>query len=111
MMDKRPGDLLSYWEKTASGQLSENTYSLRLSVEDAAKLEALAELYPKRSIEQLMGDLLAAALYEVEESMPYIKGVNVVEKDEFGDEVYEDAGLTPKFQELAQKKLRSMKST
>lgn len=106
----KPSELMKHWEKTASGDLTSSSYPVRLPVEDAAKLEALLEMYPKRTAEQLIADLISSALYELEESMPYIKGRNVVEHDEFGDEVYEDAGPTARFLSLSQKKLRELKS-
>ncbi|MDO3385104.1 type 1 pili tip component [Gilvimarinus sp. SDUM040013] len=110
-MDKKPSDLLTHWEKTAKGQLTQSSYSLRLPIEDAAKLEALAEMYPKLTLEQLIGDLLSTALHELEESMPYIKGAEVIAFDELGDEVYADKGLTPQFQKLTQTKLTALKSS
>ncbi|MDO3382637.1 type 1 pili tip component [Gilvimarinus algae] len=108
-MDMKPGELLAYWEKTASGRLTSTPYPVRLPLEDAAKLEALAQMYPKKSLEQLVADLLSSALHELEESMPYIKGSEVVAHDEFGDEIYEDAGPTSRFLSLSQQKLAELK--
>ncbi|MBU2887278.1 type 1 pili tip component [Gilvimarinus agarilyticus] len=108
-MDKKPCELLAHWEKSAKGQLTQNQYAVRLPIIEAAKLEALAQMYPRLTVEQLISDLLSAALHEVEESMPYVKGSEVVAKDEFGDEVYADEGLTPKFQQLSQNKLQELK--
>ncbi|UTF60837.1 type 1 pili tip component [Gilvimarinus sp. DA14] len=109
-MDIKPGELLTYWEKTASGELTSNDYSIKLPVEVAAKLEALAKMYPKKTREQLIADLIASALYELEASMPYIKGSKVVAHDEFGDEIYEDAGPTSRFLQLSSEQLKVLKS-
>ncbi len=109
-MDLKPGELLGYWEKTASGELTSNDYTVKLPVEVAAKLEALAQMYPKKTREQLIADLLASALYELESSMPYIKGSKVVAHDEFGDEIYEDAGPTSRFLQLSSENLKELKS-
>ncbi len=98
-------DLLSLWEKTASGALTADEYKVRLPVEDAAKLKALAELYPRRHIEELITDLLSASLDELESVMPYIRGSKVVATDELGDPMYEDVGPTPKYLSLTEKHL------
>ncbi|WP_041523371.1 hypothetical protein [Gilvimarinus agarilyticus] len=105
----KPSELLGHWEKTASGEMTRSAYHVALPLEDAAKLEALQQMYPKRSVEQLIGDLLSAALYELEESMPYVKGQTVVAHDEMGDEIYEDTGPTSRFLELTQSKLKELK--
>lgn len=99
----RVKDLVESWEQNASEQRTPERYSVRLSMHDAAKLAALAELYPGRSAEDLITDLLSAALDEVEAAFPYVQGQRVVAEDELGDPVYEDNGLTPRFQELTRK--------
>ncbi len=98
-------DLLSIWEKTAGGELTVEQFAVRLPVEDAARLNALAEMYPRRSPEELITDLLSAALTEVEASLPYVRGSNVVATDEEGDPIYEDVGPTPRFLTLTRKHL------
>src|SRR5690606_3468334 len=70
----KPAELIAHWNKTTSGELTAHSYAINLPLEDAAKIQALALMYPKRTQEQLITDLLAAALYELEESMPYVKG-------------------------------------
>lgn len=102
-------ELAQQWEKNASGQLSPSAYPLRLSIEDAAKLEALSEMYPKRATEQLLSDLVAAALAELEMSMPYKKGERIIGRDEMGDPMFEDIGPTPRFLALARKHLSQFK--
>jgi hypothetical protein len=69
-------------------------------VDDAARLHALAEMFPGRTREQIITDLLSAALQEVAAVMPYVQGTKVISTDEQGDPIYEDAGLTPRFAEL-----------
>lgn len=100
-------ELLSLWEKTAHGQITQEEYSVKLPVEAAAKLKALAEMYPRRSLTDLITDLLTAALNEVESSLPYIRGDTIVARDEQGDPLYEDIGPTPRYLELTQKHLSS----
>ena len=101
-------ELIGHWEQNAKGHMTQETYSLHLDLESAARLKALAEMYPKRSIEVLLGDLLAAALEELEASLPYVKGGKVVAVDEQGDPLYEDIGPTPRFLALSRQYLQRL---
>jgi hypothetical protein len=102
-------ELFKVWDQTASGAISEKSYTIHLAVEDAARLAALTEMYPKRSTEQLMRDLLSAALNDLECAMPYVKGKKIISEDEMGDPCYEDLGSTPQFIRLSQKHLKLLK--
>lgn len=100
--------LVSEWERNATGRMSSKHYSIPLDVESAARLAALAEMYPKRSTEELLGELVGAALEAIETSLPYVKGSQVIATDEQGDPVYEDIGPTPRFLALSRKHLQAM---
>ena len=103
-------DLITEWNRKARGRLTDQRYSVCLPMEDAAKIEALHEMYPKKTREALITELLGAALDELEASMPYVRGTRIVTRDEENDPIYEDAGPTPKFLALAQKHLKRLKS-
>ena len=60
-------------------------------------------MFPGRTPEQIITDLLATALQEIETSMPYVAGKKGISNDEQGDPIYEDVGLTPRFVELTRK--------
>ena len=60
-------------------------------------------MYPGNSAEELVSDLLSAALDELEAAMPYEAGDRVIREDEYGDPVYEDIGPTPRFLELVRR--------
>ncbi len=96
-------ELVTEWQKESSEALTESRYNIRLPIHDAAKIEALAELFPGRTREQFITELLGAALDELEASFAYQPGNDVAGYDEMGDPMYADAGLTPYFQELAKK--------
>ena len=51
-------ELAQYWEQNAKGRLSPTGHTLHLDVEASARLAALAEMYPKRTPEELLGELL-----------------------------------------------------
>lgn len=92
--------LLDRWKKDAAPQLTAGEYSIRLPLDDAARLRALGALFPGRSAEELITDLLHASLDEVAAAMPYERGAKVISHDDQGDPLYEDVGMTPRFVEL-----------
>jgi hypothetical protein len=96
-------ELLDAWQENAASARTTNEYAVHLTLDDAARLHALAEIFPGRTTEQLITDLLSAALLEVAAAMPYVPGSKVISTDEQGDPVYEDAGQTPRFTELTRK--------
>lgn len=99
----RVRELASEWEENARGALCRSTHRVHLDLEAEARLAALCEMYPRRHPEDLLGELVSAALHDLEESFPYVKGHRVVTTDEMGDPVYEDEGPTPRFLKLARK--------
>jgi hypothetical protein len=101
-------NLIGLWERAACGPLTRREYRVRLPVQDAARIAALAEMYPRRSEGELIADLLGAALDELEIAMPYVPGPRVASEDEEGNSIYEDAGPTPRFLELSRKHCASL---
>ena len=95
--------LLDRWNKQSAPMLTAHEYPVRLSLDDAARLHALAQLFPGSTVERIITDLLHTALDEIAASMPYEPGPKVISRDDQGDPVYEDAGLTPRFVEAARK--------
>ncbi len=95
--------LLESWRETAAAPRTATEYSVRLPVDEAARLHALIEMFPGRTPEQLITDLLSVALQEVATAMPYVAGQKVISTDDQGDPVYEDVGPTPRFMDLARK--------
>jgi hypothetical protein len=67
-------------------------------------------MFPGRSTEQLITELLSAALKELAAAMPYVAGGRVISTDEHGDPVYEDVGPTPRFIELARQHRRVLEA-
>lgn len=100
--------MLESWQQGGSAERTAAEYHVRLPLDDAARLHALAEMFPSRTAEQLITDLLGAALQEVAAAMPYVAGRKVISTDEQGDPVYEDAGPTPRFMELTRKARKRM---
>ena len=104
-------ELIQHWENTASGAITQESWSIRLPVEDAARLQALAEMFPRRSVEGLLTDLVSAALNDLESGFPYVGGNTVIAQDEEGDPLYEDVGPTPRYLALTRKHLQTIANT
>lgn len=89
--------LLDNWAAATEPAKTSTTYAIHLTVEDAAKIHALADLFSGIDRERVITDLLSVALQQLEAAIPYEPGDQVIREDDFGDPVYEDTGLTPKF--------------
>ncbi|MFI4890158.1 MAG: type 1 pili tip component [Steroidobacterales bacterium] len=100
--------LLDCWKKQARPALTAREYAVRLALDDASRLHALADLFPGRTIEEIVTDLMHTALDEVAASMPYEPGPKVISRDDQGDPVYEDVGLTPRFIQLSRQYRKSL---
>ena len=101
-------ELIERWED-AAGELEEEHLAVRLPLETAAKLEALAEIYPLRTREQLVTELLTVALDHVVERLPYVKGGKVIARDEEGDPIFEDVGHTPRYLEALRRHMKLLR--
>ncbi len=101
-------ELLESWRTGAAAPRTARTYAVRLPLDDAARLGALADMFPGRTPEQLITELLGVALKDLAAAMPYVAGTRVISSDEEGDPVYEDTGPTPRFMELTRKHLRAL---
>tara|TARA_R110002111_G_scaffold86756_6_gene135931 strand:- start:507 stop:740 length:234 start_codon:yes stop_codon:yes gene_type:complete len=55
-------DLPKQWEQKKKSVERTHDYNLRLPLEDAARISALAELYPDRSESDILNDVIGAAL-------------------------------------------------
>lgn len=102
--------LLDRWMKDAVPMLTAKEYAVRLPLDDAARLHALAELFPGRRIEEIITDLLHSGLDEIAAAMPYERGPKIISRDDQGDPVYEDIGLTPRFVEITRRFKKSLAS-
>jgi hypothetical protein len=103
-------ELLDGWRQNAAAPRTASEYAVRLPVDDAARLHALAEMFPGRTREQIITDLLGAALQELVTAMPYVPGRKIISTDDQGDPVYEDTGPMPRFTELARRHRRELEA-
>jgi hypothetical protein len=102
--------LLDHWKKDAPPLRTAKEYAIRLDLDDASRLHALAELFPGQPLEEIISDLLRAGLDEIAAAMPYVRGPKVISRDDQGDPLYEDIGLTPRFVDLTRKHKKSLQA-
>lgn len=102
--------LLDHWRKDPAPLRTANEYAVRLSLDDASRLHALAELFPGQPIEVIITDLLRTGLDEIAAVIPYERGPKVISRDDHGDPLYEDIGLMPRFVELTRKFKKSLEA-
>lgn len=86
-------------------------YRVKLRTTDAARVATIAEMFNVCCEEDVISDLLTAALDDFEASLPYKQGTKIVAYDEEDDPIFEDAGLTPRFLELKEEKLKKLNNT
>jgi len=102
--------LLDRWKKDLPPVRTAQEYAVRLPLDDAARLHALLEIFPGRTLEEIVTDLLHAGLDEIESAMPYEPGPKVISRDDQGDPVFEDIGMTPRFVDLTRRLKRSLET-
>lgn len=101
--------LLNKWKKNDREKQGVKQICIDLPLSVAARILALNEMFPGRNEEQLINDVLSAALYDLEELMPYQQGRTIICQDEFGDDIFEDVGPGPQFQSATNKYLHMLK--
>jgi len=106
---KKIKDIVLAWHASAKESREIKQISIPVNLHDVARIQALTELYPNLSEQIIIGDLLTAALDEVEACLPYVQGQKVIATDDHGDPIYEDAGLTPKLLDLTRKHMSILK--
>ena len=103
-------DLIKIWDSEVAGEMAPEAYRVHLPLDSVAKIEALAEMFPHRTRERMIGELLSVALDEVVSSFPYVEGDVIISNDEEGDPVFEDIGHTPRYLSLVRKHVERLKS-
>ena len=102
--------LVHHWQSTSNDDSPKVNFQIKVPIQDAARLAALADLFPALKSEEIVAELLHCALDEVQEAFPYIQGEKQVSEDELGNPIYEDDGYTPRFLTLMREHLAKLKS-
>jgi hypothetical protein len=101
-------DLVAVWGAPDNSRLTAKQASFRLPVHVAAKIAALCEMYPQKTKTQIVGDLLAAALTDLESELPQVLSSRFFGKDENGHDLFEVEGPAQTFRELTNKHYREL---
>lgn len=99
----KTSNLHGVWSAPDNTRLTSKQFSFRLPVHVAAKIAALSEMYPHRTRTEIVGDLLATAIDEFLNGLPYRQGEYVGTDPQTGEEIHRDIGPRAKFWELADK--------
>ncbi|MCG8668826.1 MAG: pilin assembly protein [Pseudomonadales bacterium] len=105
----RVRQLAQRWGLNNKTAQTTKSYTLEIQDTDAARIAAIVELFDVCCDEDVISELLTAALDEFEEALPYKSGPKVVALDELNDPIYEDIGLTPKFMKIKEQMLVAMR--
>lgn len=101
-------DLITIWSAPDPPRLAPKQFSIRLPMLVSAKISALCELYPKKTKTEIIGDLLTAALDQLEYDLPSQQGYAVGDDPQTGETIYEDVGIRSSFRYLTLKYLREL---
>jgi len=109
----KTANLHDLWSSPDNTRLTSKQFSFRLPTHVAAKIAALCEMYPTKNRTHVVADLLAAALEELERTMPQSLGTldtnqnmhrTVAEHEGFEYEpVYRLGGPRAQFRDLTNK--------
>lgn len=104
-------DLHTIWNAPDHSRLTSKQYTVRLPIRVAAQLAALSEMYPRKTMTDLIGDILAAGLDQLAEDLPT---KNVGEKPlgfrDDGEPEWEQTGPGVTFAQLSRKHLKQFES-
>lgn len=101
-------DLMAQWHSHGNVDSTGVDREVRLSTYDAAKVAALCDMFPGVDEQRILSDLVAAALDDLSGAFAYEPGDEIAGYDEAGEPMYADAGLRPRFQQLARKHMAQL---
>lgn len=85
-------DLLKQWAVRDNNRLTAKQISIRLPTHVAARISALCDIYPNKTKSELIGDLLASALDNLEKGLSYDEGDTPMFQHPDGDYEYPTYG-------------------
>jgi hypothetical protein len=109
-MKLKPADLVKVWDAPDNTRLTPKQVSIRLPIMVAAKISALGEMYPRKTKTELIGDLLATALDQLEDGLPSVDGKLLGVHPDGDVPIYEESWMQARFRELTQKYLGKLEA-
>jgi len=106
-----PKDLVKIWTAPDLSKLTPKQISLRLPIQVAAKISALCDMYPRKTKTEIIGDLLATALDQLEAGLDSTDGNFLGKHPETGEEIHESYhGPLKDFRTLTDKYLKELET-
>ena len=104
----KSSDLHNLWTAPDNSRITSKQFSFRLPVHVAAKMSALAEMYPQKTRTEIVGDLLATAIDDLIKALPVYQGKSIGYIPQIEEEIFEEYGPRVTFWELADKYYREL---
>lgn len=101
-----PKDLVKVWDAPDNSRLTQKQWSIRLPIQVAAKINALCDIYPRKSKTEIISDLLATALDQVRDALPCTEGEVLAHDPDTKEEIREMFGLRQDYFQLWQRYLK-----
>lgn len=99
-----PRDLVKVWDAPDNSKLTAKQWSIRLPVHVAAKINALCDIYPRKTKTEIIGDLLATALIQVAAALPsYDDTDRFIAPGPDGEGIFEQYGPRVDFHRFTEK--------
>ena len=106
-----PKDLTKIWAAPDHSKLTPKQISLRLPVQVAAKISALCDMYPRKTKTEIIGDLLATALDQLEDGLESHDIGEPIHHLETGEPIFKDYhGPLKNFRTLTNKYLKELET-
>jgi len=106
-----PKDLVKVWDAPDNSKLTPKQISIRLPILVAAKINALCDIYPRKTKTEIISDLLSTSLDQLEEGMESFTGSVIgLAPGDYGEDVpyFEMEGLRARFLHQTLHKLREL---
>ena len=105
-----PKDLTKVWDAPDNSKLTPKQISIRLPILVSAKINALCDIYPRKTKSEIICDLLSTSLDQLEEGMGSIAGDLVSYEPSLNGRtpIYEDDGLKGRFRRRVISHLREL---
>jgi hypothetical protein len=105
-----PRDLVKVWDAPDNSKLTAKQWSIRLPIHVAAKINALCEMYPRKTKTEIIGDLLATALDQLSGALHDDGGELLGIHPDTHEKIYAPSGAYIHFDKLTQKHLKELES-
>jgi hypothetical protein len=101
-------DVVVIWKAPKPPKLMPKQISVRLPILVAAKISALCDLYPGKTKNEIIYDLVTVALEQIENELPMTVGEMLGPDKETNEVMYEAEGIRPDYYRLTDKYLREI---